>query len=97
MNRALFISFVLFLLCSCKQADRDKVELPDQFLVVLGVMQDAGYPQLGCEKECCNAFWQGKESKKHVVSLALVDKTLNKYWLIEATPDIREQMKLMEH
>lgn len=97
MNRAFVISLGLFLLGSCKQADRKKVEFPDQFLVVLGVVQDAGYPQLGCEKECCNAFWQGKESKKHVVSLALVDKTRHEYWLIEATPDIREQMKEMEN
>ena len=23
------------------------------FVVVLGIAQDAGYPQAGCEKECC--------------------------------------------
>ena len=97
MIRIGIILIAVFFLGSCKQESGKKTELPQQFLVVLGVMQDAGYPQLGCEKECCKAFWEGKESKKHVVSLAIVDKKANAYWLIEATPDIREQMKEMEN
>ena len=65
----------------------------DKFLVVLGITQDAGYPQIGCEKECCKAYWEGKEKKKLVTCLALVDRKSNQYWLIEATPDITEQLK----
>ncbi|MBL0233007.1 MAG: pyrroloquinoline quinone biosynthesis protein PqqB [Chitinophagaceae bacterium] len=87
----------LFFLVSCKQENKKKTELPQQFVVVLGVMQDAGYPQLGCEKECCKAFWEGRESKKHVVSLGVVDRVANEYWLIEATPDIKEQLHVMEN
>jgi len=66
--------------------------LPDEFVVVLGVAQDAGYPQIGCEKECCADFWKGKEAKKKVTCLALVDRIARKYWLIEATPDIATQI-----
>ena len=66
--------------------------LPDKFLVVLGNAQDAGYPQIGCEKECCKAYWEGRESKKYITSLALVDKTTKQYWLFEATPDITEEL-----
>lgn len=38
-------------------------ELPERFLVVLGVAQDAGYPQIGCTKECCTSYWKGQEEK----------------------------------
>lgn len=72
------------------------MELPDQFLVVLGTAQDAGYPQIGCTKECCAAYWYGKEAKKHVTSLALVDRNTNQYWLFEATPDITAQLHTLQ-
>ncbi len=67
-------------------------KLPDCFIVVLGNVQDAGYPQAGCMLPCCKAYWQGKEPKKLITSLALVDRKNNKYWLFEATPDITAQL-----
>ena len=67
-------------------------KLPNQFIVILGIAQDAGYPQIGCEKECCKAFWNGKEEKKYTTCLALVDRSTEQYWLLEATPDIKEQL-----
>lgn len=70
--------------------------LPDQFIVVLGIAQDAGYPQIGCEKACCKAYWEGREEKKLVTCLALVDRTTDQYWLFEATPDITEQLKKVQ-
>lgn len=89
----ILISFLFF---SCKTGDRttpvDKNKLPEQFLVVLGIAQDAGYPQIGCNKQCCNAYYEGKEKKKLVTSLALVDKKENRYWLFDASPDITQQL-----
>ncbi len=70
--------------------------LPELFLVVLGIVQDAGFPQAGCEKECCAAYYSGKEEKKLVTSLALVDKKNQQYWLFEATPDITLQLKKLQ-
>ena len=70
--------------------------LPDVFIVVLGVAQDAGYPQIGCDKACCDAYWKGKEEKKLVTCLALVDRLSGKYWLIDATPDITVQLKNLQ-
>jgi len=83
---------------SCKEekqspAEPVKKSLPEKFIVVLGVAQDAGYPQAGCEKECCKVYHDGKEEKKLVTCLALVDRKANKYWLFEATPDIALQLK----
>ena len=62
-------------------------------VIVLGVAQDGGYPHLGCEKECCNKAWKNDSLKRFVVSLALVDPESKKWWLFEATPDIKEQLQ----
>ncbi len=70
--------------------------LPDLFIVVLGVAQDAGYPQMGCTGNCCKPYWEGKAEKKYVTSLAIVDRKAQQYWLIDATPDIREQLHLLQ-
>lgn len=64
--------------------------------MVLGVAQDAGYPQMGCEKECCNKAWKNDSLKRFVVSLALVDPASKKWWLFEATPDIKVQLQLFK-
>ena len=86
---------------SCRSKESSPVQvkqqnLPDKFLVVLGIAQDAGYPQIGCEKECCKAYWNGKEEKKYVTCLALVDRKTNQYWLFEATPDITQQLHTLQ-
>ncbi len=94
----MILVFSVFFIAGCGQMNKEKdtlkdKNLPDQFLVVLGIAQDAGYPQAGCEKECCAAYYNGKEEKKFVTCLALVDRPANRYWLIEATPDITAQLK----
>ena len=70
--------------------------MPDLFIVILGIAQDAGYPQMGCTGNCCKPYWEGKEEKKFVSSLAIVDRKNGQYWLIDATPDIREQMHFLQ-
>lgn len=85
--------------CQSSEKKQDEIinkETPGLFIVVLGVAQDAGYPQAGCEKECCRAFYEGKESKKLITCLALVDNTTSQYWLLEATPDIGQQLKNLQ-
>ncbi len=94
--------YFLILFVACGSKERPSVpgdpgkDLPDRFLTVLGIAQDAGYPQIGCTKECCNAYWEGKEEKKHVTCLALVDRKANQYWLFEATPDITDQLQTLQ-
>jgi len=61
-------------------------------IVVLGTAQDGGYPHMGCSKKCCTDAWQHPGKKRYVASLALVDPTTKKWWLLEATPDIKEQL-----
>ena len=66
------------------------------FIYVLGNVQDAGLPHIGCdEKICVDAF---NENKQHfVTSLALVDKKNNEYSLFDVTPDISEQLRIIEN
>ena len=62
------------------------------YVLVLGVAQDGGYPHIGCQHKCCNMAWENDSLKRWVVSLALVDPVNNKWWLFEATPDIKYQL-----
>lgn len=62
-------------------------------LYVLGIAQDGGYPQIACERSCCAPAWKNSALKKFVVALALVDSTAKKWWLVEATPDIKDQLQ----
>lgn len=93
-KQGLFQTFILtFFLFCCekKQSEDSKIDV-NQYITILGVAQDAGYPQVGCEKECCQLFYNGIENKKHVSSLGLIDKMTNEKWLFDATPDITNQL-----
>ncbi len=76
-------------------ADSLKLKQPD-YVVVLGTAQDAGFPQINCKKECCIAFYDGKEAKKHITALGLVSHKTKRKWLFEATPDITVQLENLE-
>lgn len=84
-----YIYYILFLCCSfC--ADAQNIQSP--YILVLGVAQDGGYPHPGCTRMCCTLAWQHDSMKRYVVSLALVDPQSSKWWLFEATPDMKEQL-----
>jgi pyrroloquinoline quinone biosynthesis protein B len=63
-------------------------------MIVLGSAQDGGYPQMGCNRNCCTQANEHDSLKQFVVSLALADFENKKWWLFEATPDIKEQLRL---
>jgi len=62
------------------------------YIQILGVTQDGGYPHIGCEKTCCAQAWQNNELRQWIVSFALADPVTGKWWLFEATPDIKDQL-----
>ncbi len=59
------------------------------YVVVLGVAQDAGHPQIGCSRTCCAAAWS--DGGHRVSSLGLVDPDTGQHWLLDATPDLPAQ------
>lgn len=74
-------------------APTKEVELPTTpYLVVLGVAQDAGYPQAGCAKACCAEAWPNGRHEGPV-SLGLVDPASESKYLFEATPDLPQQLE----
>lgn len=58
-------------------------------LQILGITQDAGYPQAGCDMECC-----GSVKPEYVSSVAIHEG--NKFWLIDATPDFTAQIAMAQ-
>ena len=62
-------------------------------LMILGTIQDAGSPHIGCKKECCKDLFANPDKDRQVVALGLIDNKHGKKYLFEATPDISRQMK----
>jgi pyrroloquinoline quinone biosynthesis protein B len=67
-----------------------------QYITVLGIAQDGGYPQAGCKAEHCLRHWRGEEKKRQVVSLGLTDQASGQNWLFEATPDFTAQLQQLQ-
>ncbi|HXT69270.1 MAG TPA: MBL fold metallo-hydrolase [Vicinamibacterales bacterium] len=61
-------------------------------LVVLGVAQDAGIPQLGCNQDLCRSIREGRRKPERVSSLGLVNRSLGLSYLFDATPDMVSQL-----
>ncbi len=77
MKRIILITFSIFCLLGTKA----------QTLVVLGTTQDAGKPQMGCQKSCCKHV----KDRFFVSSLGVTDIKNKKNYLFDATPDITAQ------
>ncbi len=59
-------------------------------LTLLGTAQDAGAPQVGCLKSCCQNKWE-THTAEAVVALGVVDPSAGKKYLFEVTPDFPQQ------
>ena len=64
-------------------------------LVVLGNVQDGGYPHIGCERPDCRNLFLRPATPHHVVSLGVVDRDMGRQFLFEATPDLTRQAFLL--
>ncbi len=106
MKQLKFLLFV-FALYSCNNnksvinidtANSDSVRpLTEVSLVVLGTIQDAGSPQIGCTKDCCKDLFRQPDKNRRVVSLGLIDPANNKKYIFEATPDFTLQVKALKN
>ena len=66
------------------------------YVVVLGVGQDAGVPQMGCDSPFCRAAWADPSLRQTVSSIALVDPDTKARWIFDATPDLPEQFEFLK-
>jgi pyrroloquinoline quinone biosynthesis protein B len=94
INFILLIVSLFFVSCDVKILDK-KIDF-QQYITILGIAQDGGYPHIGCQKQCCANFYNGNLPKKSVVSLGLVDAENQQKWLFDATPDMHTQLAELE-
>ncbi|MBL4568222.1 MAG: pyrroloquinoline quinone biosynthesis protein PqqB, partial [Flavobacteriaceae bacterium] len=100
MKYFLSIFLIASLCISCQQKTAKTINKEvahfQQYITVLGIAQDAGYPHIGCQKTCCQNYYNGTNPGKKVVSLGLVDLENKQKWLFEATPDMHTQLADLE-
>lgn len=66
------------------------------YTLVLGIAQDGGYPQAGCNRPDCIAAWHDLKLRQRVASLAIIDPQSNQRWIIDATPDFPSQLRTLD-
>ncbi len=76
--------------------DHSGSDSTDPFVIVLGIAQDGGFPQTGCTKDCCKEAWSDPSKRRHVSCLAVVDPTSQQRWIIDATPDFKDQLRMLD-
>ena len=67
--------------------------ISDSYVQILGVAQDAGYPQINCDQEHCQNYWNGLEPKRRVSSLGIINRVDSTFWILDATPDFPSQFQ----
>jgi pyrroloquinoline quinone biosynthesis protein B len=77
---------ILVSLAACS-GDR-VIETSEPYVIVLGIAQDAGVPQAGCEKPCC-----ASGLRRRVSCIAVVDPASKSTWIFDATPDFPSQSR----
>jgi pyrroloquinoline quinone biosynthesis protein B len=96
----IFYFFTCLIVFGCHDSFESKgnnlKEKSKQYITVLGIAQDAGFPQIDCDKNCCTSIYKKTETKKMVSCLGLVDLETKSKWLFDATPDISEQMQVLK-
>jgi pyrroloquinoline quinone biosynthesis protein B len=62
------------------------------YIFILGVAQDAGFPQSSCFAPHCMPGWENKMLRRGATSLAVIDPTAKSKVLFEATPQLPSQL-----
>ncbi|RZP03923.1 MAG: MBL fold metallo-hydrolase [Flavobacteriales bacterium] len=103
--RFLYLVMVLVFF-SCQEKKINKESHPNEIstttkgvgvsLILLGTLQDAGAPQLNCNKKCCQGLFEQANSSRKVSSLGLLDFNTQKKYIFDATPDISSQLHALK-
>ena len=65
-------------------------------VIVLGIAQDAGFPQAGCRKACCAEAWNDQSLRRFTSCVAIVDHESGQRWMLDCTPEFRDQHRLLD-
>jgi len=94
--RAALLLISGLMVISAVAAEPEPVSPNPPYLFVLGVAQDAGYPQAGCYQPHCMRGWENLELRRGATSIALVDPAAKAKYLFDATPNLPEQLYALE-
>ena len=64
----------------------------EPYIFVLGVGQDASFPQAGCYKPRCMPAWEDSSLRQEPTAIAVIDRANESSYLFEATPEFRDQL-----
>ena len=64
----------------------------DPYLLVLGTAQDGGLPHAACTCPRCDAARHDPKRRRSIASIAIIVPSTGRRFLIDATPDLREQI-----
>ncbi|MBP2833473.1 MBL fold metallo-hydrolase [Aquimarina sp. U1-2] len=101
MNSNVIFLIVFLLIISCKyekesnKQRRDPLTSSQQYITILGTAQDGGFPHINNSNEFEDVK-KGEATKALVVSLGVVDHEAKKKFLFEATPDMPEQLAILD-
>lgn len=99
MNLLILIYLVSIFSSCTKERVQDTNEfsnLDSVYVQVLGIAQDAGFPQANCEKSCCRESWSNPQLRQKVACLAICEKGSKRAWMLDATPDFRDQLHFLK-
>lgn len=95
--------FLIFLLAcdSPSKMDSERIQFTEivktPSLIILGTIQDGGSPHAGCEKKCCKDLFAHPDPSRQVVSLGIIDIESKQTYLIEAGPNLPDQIKTLRN
>lgn len=89
MKKTLLVAILLLIFSLSTRAQKP-------YVVVLGIGQDAGVPQMGCDSPFCKKAWKDVKLRQMVASIALVDPATKERWIFDATPDLPAQFQLLK-
>ncbi len=102
------LTFVFLVMLSASVLAQVEPDQPDSKLIeaknestgvsvlVLGIAQDAGYPQAACQKNCCKPAWKDPALRRLVTSIAVVDHRSNERWIFDCSPDFPQQLRMLD-
>ena len=62
------------------------------YIFILGTLQDGGFTHNSSQKKMCQDTFETLKISKKVSSIAIVDPSSKQQWIIDATPDFKDQL-----
>jgi len=62
-------------------------------VILLGTAQDGGIPHIGCHCPHCHAARTDASRRRLVASIGIIDHKDQAFWIVDASPDIGEQIE----